>query len=207
MATPVIAGLLTLIRQFFIQGWYKSIKKIRKNSCESINPTPSLLRAMLINSVEPIDGIVPNVIFCFWIPKHVIVLPIKGNIGLRVLKKETNSSKEHHVYKFHIERNWRLSVTMSYIEFSTDYINMHPIFCDIYHVVKAPNSKLYYDNQYKNKQTEHFSTNERVILDGKDFVAGEWEIHILSNEYTIDVSPIYSIVIQLFLQHHLIIMI
>ena len=47
MATPVVAGLATLIRQYFMEGWYPSGLK---TATDQFAPSGALLKAMLINS-------------------------------------------------------------------------------------------------------------------------------------------------------------
>jgi hypothetical protein len=50
MATPVAAGIATITRQYFTDGWYPSGKPVKANS---FNPSGALLKAVLVNSAVP----------------------------------------------------------------------------------------------------------------------------------------------------------
>lgn len=50
MATPVVAGALALIRQYYTEGWYPTGTKTTSNA---IKPSGALLKATIINSAQP----------------------------------------------------------------------------------------------------------------------------------------------------------
>jgi subtilisin family serine protease len=53
MAAPVVAGTAALIRQYFEEGWYPTGTRVPVNS---MNPTSSLVKAILINGAQPLSG-------------------------------------------------------------------------------------------------------------------------------------------------------
>jgi hypothetical protein len=52
-ATPHVAAAAALVRQYFTEGWYPSGKKEAKNR---VDPTGTLLKAMLLNATIPLTG-------------------------------------------------------------------------------------------------------------------------------------------------------
>ena len=53
MATPIAAGAFTLLRQYFIDGFYPSGNR---NAADSIVPSAALLKAVLINGAQALKG-------------------------------------------------------------------------------------------------------------------------------------------------------
>jgi hypothetical protein len=53
MATPIVAGAMTLIRQYFTDGFYP---KGIKNTQNAFEPSAALLKAVLINGAQPMNG-------------------------------------------------------------------------------------------------------------------------------------------------------
>lgn len=51
-SSPIAAGAATLVRQYFMDGWYPTGAKVMSNGFE---PSAALLKAMLINSAEEMD--------------------------------------------------------------------------------------------------------------------------------------------------------
>ena len=53
MACPQISGLVALVRQYFLDGWYPTGAP---NSANVLNPSSALVRAMIINGAEEVTG-------------------------------------------------------------------------------------------------------------------------------------------------------
>ena len=53
MATPVVAGVTALIRQYFVEGWYPNGMK---NAADAFVPMGALLKAVLVNSGRRLTG-------------------------------------------------------------------------------------------------------------------------------------------------------
>ncbi|OLE67422.1 MAG: hypothetical protein AUG09_02575 [Acidobacteria bacterium 13_1_20CM_2_68_7] len=53
MAAPAVAGEAALTRQYFMEGWYPSGTHI---AAQALNPSASLLKAVLVNSAEEMTG-------------------------------------------------------------------------------------------------------------------------------------------------------
>jgi len=53
MAAPVVAGTAALIREYFEEGWYPTGEAEPANS---LNPSSSLVKAVLINGAQPLQG-------------------------------------------------------------------------------------------------------------------------------------------------------
>jgi len=53
-ATPHVAAAAALVRQYFIEGWWPTGKKVARNSW---NPTGALLKAVLLNATVPLTGV------------------------------------------------------------------------------------------------------------------------------------------------------
>jgi subtilase family protein len=54
MAAPAVAGEATLTRQYFMEGWYPSGTP---TAAQALNPSASLLKAVLVNSAEEMLGV------------------------------------------------------------------------------------------------------------------------------------------------------
>ena len=200
MATPLISGLATIARQYFMEGWY--VTGYSKMENEGFKPTSDLLRALIINAAYPISTIYPNTETGFGLPILKTIIPSKENYptrGLRVSFNQKIKSEKHHVYKIQITKKTRLCITMSYIDLATANTNeLPPILCDIDLVVVTPRGEIIYGNQYNDNSNEHFSTNERVLLEENDsrLVEGTYYIHVLASEYPFDSDVHYSVVVS-----------
>ena len=53
MAAPVVVGTAALIRQYFEEGWYPTGDRA---PADSMNPSSSLVKAVLINGAQPLSG-------------------------------------------------------------------------------------------------------------------------------------------------------
>lgn len=53
MAAPIVAGSAALVRQYFEEGWFPTGSRVQGNS---MNPSSSLVKAVLINGGQPLVG-------------------------------------------------------------------------------------------------------------------------------------------------------
>jgi subtilisin family serine protease len=98
MATPSIAGLTALIGQFFSQGKYPNLVSGIDRS-KGHNATSSLIRAVLVNSADPLHGGVgPSPDTGFGVPKLSNVIPAFGEFGFRVADDRMIGEHQRHSY-------------------------------------------------------------------------------------------------------------
>lgn len=204
MATPAGAGIMAIVRQFFIDGFYPSLQK---NSQNSIVPSSCLMRAMVINSASFYSRKHQKEINYgyefetgFGIPCLERVFGLRGS-GLRVFDNIRMKSKSHHVYHIHLDSNENdLSVTMIYIDPPLNPDNDALFFADLNLIIKAPNGRYYVGNDVSSvSDTDSFSNIEKVSINQNDIgpSGGDYEIHIISNEYALDDEIVnYSVVVN-----------
>ena len=84
MATPAISGCLTLIRQYFMQGWYPTGKP---NKDDGFIPSASLLRAAIINSA----GMERNDYIGYGIPN------LERGLGVLLMMLKSSQKKNKHM--------------------------------------------------------------------------------------------------------------
>lgn len=195
MATPNAAGILVLVRQFFTDGWYPSLKKPTDsldNKERELNvpfiPTSTLLRGLAINSAKQIQNPIAT--------GFGVMSPYEGlgftGMGLRIAHNRTIQSGEHHHYKIEIQENdYPLSITLAYLDPPLSSISYMPLFADLDLVVISPNGKIFKGNGFE----DQFQTIEKVIINPA--VKGTYHIHILASQFPQPLTvPLYSIVIN-----------
>lgn len=204
MATPAGSAIAIIIRQFFIDGFYPGLKK---NSGKSITPSSVLIRSMIANSADkPIklktaEPAGPDFDLGFGIPCLERVFGYKGS-GLRIVDNVQMASQNHHVYHIKLDSNSTdLIVTMTYLDPPLNPDNDAHFFADLDLVVKSPTGKYYVGNGVDKKlaDSDSFSTSERVIINKEEIPkdGGDFEIHVLSNEYALESETIsYSVVVN-----------
>lgn len=189
MATPLVSGLAAIVRQYMQEGWYKSNAK---NSGVGYTPSSALMRALLINSAVPMISSkrTPDNLRGFGYPVLTNLIESK----LLFADNLTIGSFEHHKTTFKVNGKCRLSVTMSYID-ATMQKYVAPLFADLDIYLIHQNGKVYTGNQFESGSTEQFSTNERVLLTEDEVTPGTYELHILSNEYSLEKNIFFAIAI------------
>ncbi|KAH0785684.1 Clan SB, family S8, subtilisin-like serine peptidase [Histomonas meleagridis] len=194
MATPSLAGLTSLIHQYFEEGYYPHLQKDLQNK---INPTSSLLRAIIINSAKPIDSELsgPNIYTGFGIPNisNSLLAP------LRVLDNVEINSDDKHTYKLKVNNNNEsLRVTMAYLDPPVSEESTQYLFANLDLLIISPTKKLYVGNGIANNQTEQMNTIERIIIPKEEVEIGEYIIIVQSNKFETSLlgSVFYSLVIN-----------
>ena len=183
MATPAVAGLATLIRQFFVDGHYPLITELS----DPIIPRSTLLRAMLINSASQLarysNDPSPNFFTGYGIPDAGDSIGLKGK-GLRIVNAVNISANTKHRYRISIDRNdTDLSITVSYIDVALYALDTYqPLYADLDLFVVSPSGKLFVGNGLSNNETNEFSTNERVLIKAEEVEIGDYTIEIISHE-------------------------
>ncbi|EAY11394.1 Clan SB, family S8, subtilisin-like serine peptidase [Trichomonas vaginalis G3] len=195
MATPLIAGLCGIIRQYFVEGWYKDSKK---NSAEKVVPSSALMKNVLVAAAYPIGSITPNFNAGFGIPVlSNVINPENPDIKMLFVDYMNVSSSEHYKTTIKVTKEGRLSIAMSYLDATLENY-VAPLFADLDLFVIDPDGYVIVGNQFNSSATEQFSNTERVLIHAKP---GNYEIHITSNEYTIQRSVHTSVFVSGFVDN------
>lgn len=190
MATPAAAGLASLVRQFFTQGFYPSRTSSTDDSKHFKNITSTFIRAVLINSANPfdIDSSVftstsgPNIRTGFGLPNISNTLL---SSPLRVVPNSQIKSSDKHVYPLNVQykNNTELKVTMSFLDPPLSEDSATTLFADLDLHIVSPSGRLYTGNGYKNNQTEMSNTIERIIIPSDEIEIGLYKIIVTSNDF------------------------
>ena len=181
IAAAEISGLAAITKQYFTKGYYTTLEENQNNA---IQPSSSLLRAVLINSAEPLTENILTYQSGFGIPYLSRSLGFDENIGVRFLDKIEIEPNSHHQYSLKTTKVGTLSITMAYADYIRYYEERLPLYCDLDIVIVAPNNQVYTGNQLDDNRPEEFSNVEKVII--KDAPIGTYTIHIYSSDYDTD---------------------
>ena len=177
MATPTCAGATALVYQYFMEGKYRK------------TPTTisaALARSFMINSADPMKTKHPDASTGFG----------KINLGKYIGNGEDVDNKriligEHlKITDKHLMSTVSLKkasdtndfrITLSYLDLSLSSDSAAALAVDIDLVIVDPNNVVYRGNLREDNTEEHYSTNERVIIDHDDIVDGNYEIHVFTS--------------------------
>ncbi|KAK8896162.1 hypothetical protein M9Y10_014056 [Tritrichomonas musculus] len=181
MATPIVAGGAALISQYFKSG--KWIEKVDLDG--------STLRALIINSCKlPFDFRKPDTYFGHGFVDLSTVLPLDDGFGVQITsQKQVPSISEngHLVAKIEVKSNkLPLQITMSYLDPMLNAKSIVPLTHDLDLVVVSPDGKVVRGDNFTS-DTQHFSTNEKVVINETDVIPGTYTVHIYGNTF-IDAS-------------------
>lgn len=209
MSTPVAAGVLLIVRQFFVEGWYPSCNKPDENlSYDAIPlgllikndgklnvafvPSSSLLRAFAVNSAKKIGSLIET---GFGAMNPYEAFGFTG-VGLRVINHFFINSGEHYFFNLFVKNSKStLSVTLSYLDPPLPVSSSMPLFADLDLVVISPSGKVYKGNGFENNLDEdQFATTEKVIINKAE--KGNYTVHIISSRFPMPQKIPYSIVIS-----------
>ncbi|OHT08238.1 Clan SB, family S8 [Tritrichomonas foetus] len=199
MATPAAAGLASLLRQYFLDGFYPTRKASTKDSIQNISS--SLIRAALVNSASPLNEAGfhsfsgPNILTGFGIP-NMSTLFLKP---LRIIPNGNLKPNEKHVYPLNIQhKNESIRVTMGYLDPPLSGLSITPLYADLDLHIVSPSGKLYTGNGYSNNRTEMMNTIERIIIPVNEVETGQYKIIVTANSYSDDFvdSINYSLVVN-----------
>ena len=178
MATPNVAGAAALVRQYFRTNW----------PVQSVDLDGPTVRALLINSCIqlPEGTVTPNIVYGHGKVDLSTVLPIDNNFGVQITHQVTSeqpSIKENSqmVATLKVNSNKvKVQITLSYLDPLINPTTVIPLTRDLDLIVKSPSGKIYKGDHLANNDTQHFSTNEKVIINTDQVEPGDYTIHIYS---------------------------
>lgn len=182
MACPNVAGAVALVHQYFLSG--KWIDNVQLDGATT--------RALLINSCRhPLDSKTPDITFGHGVVDLSTILPIENHFGVQIThpngeEKSMVTENGHVVSKLKVDLNLsnkKLQITLSYIDKMLNMDSPLPLTRDIDLIVVSPSKKVYYGDHLNNKDTQHASTNEKVIIDEYDLENGEYTIHVYGGKF------------------------
>ena len=181
MAAPAMSGLMSLARQYFLEGWYK---KLTKRSGTPVKPLGTLLKAVAANAAIPMGEPVSTGYGMTILER---ALGFQG-LGVKFANNCSIGSKQHHVFTVKVDKHGSpLTVTMSYLDPAVPATSILPLFADLDLVVVTPSGQLHYGNGFE----DSFATTEKVTIDSA--AAGTYRIHVFSSEFSLDHKIPYSI--------------
>jgi hypothetical protein len=198
MATPSVAGLAALIRQFFSQGKYPNLGSgIDKSKAQ--NATSSLVRAVLVNSADSLyGGVGPSPETGFGVPKLSNVIPAYGEFGFRVADDRMIGEHQRHSYRFLMNGTHHpLRVTLAYLDPPLNANHDMPLFADLDLFVISPTGRVFIGNGLARNDTEQFNTIERIVIPGDSVESGNYSVFVFSSYFSDSVtqSVQYSLVL------------
>ena len=198
MSTPNVAGTTALMQQYFQSGKWNSIQlgSFIKDG-EKIVLDSSTTKALLINScIHPLGSKTPDIMYGHGVVDISTVIPLKKNFGVKLTyqvnypyfgdsisnyKKVSVKENGHVSTTITIKKSNKqdkLQITLSYNDAVLDYLSPIPLVRDIDLVVESPSKKIYLGDHLKNGDTQHTSTNEKVIINGDELENGVYKIHV-----------------------------
>jgi subtilisin family serine protease len=173
MSCPNIAGAAALVTEY-----------IRKNY--NLNPTSSLVKAVLIGSAEP--GRIenhpePDQEFGFGVLNLGGHLPFaNSSFNLLVADNVSIDNGTHLVATLNVtssETDFR--VTISFLDPPTALDGFVGLYYDLTLIVESPKGEFLRGNQHPDQGEEHFSTTQRVIVFPGEVAVGIWKIHVIAD--------------------------
>lgn len=177
MATPNIAGATALVRHYFRKFW----------PYESVNLNGATTRALLINScVHPTNSKQPDIMFGHGVVDLSTVLPFDNNFGVQITSQTNPPTVEdggHVIAKFTVSSsNVKVQVTLSYLDKMLERDSAVPLTRDLDLVVSDKCSQVF-TGDHLDEDTQHLSTNEKIIINTNEVCPGEYTIHIYGNSF------------------------
>ncbi|KAH0787780.1 Clan SB, family S8 [Histomonas meleagridis] len=175
MATPNAAGAAALIAQYLEGGNYLGEQIKQANAL--------LLRSLLVASASRNDSsYTPDCYLGHGLIDLSTVLPFEGdNFGLRFTEYiEMTEGQNHHIGKIKVTNsNTPLRIVLSSYDKGLNEISPIAIYYDLDLIVVSPSKKIYIGNNRIN-DTEHYTLNEKVIVQTSELEQGEYEIHVIT---------------------------
>lgn len=177
MATPIVSGGASLIAQYFESG-----KWIEKTQLDG-----STLRALVINSCHhPHEKTQPDLIFGHGFVDLSSVLPLEGDFGVQITsQKDKPKIKEngHLSASIHVKSTTkRLQITLSYLDPMLHQDSPIPLTRDLDLYLVSPLGQIFHGDDLMD-DTQHLSTNEKIIVDEINIMEGDYTIHVYSNKF------------------------
>ena len=206
VATATIAGAAAIVRQYFAEGYYPNRTKTQGME---MNPSASLVKAILIASAVPINHTNPNKggptpESGFGVPHLYKTLGIDiyneemldddSEFGMRAYDTNQITSKGQNIFTIKVQYpNQSLVVVMSYLDFAIDYTNMKPLVVDLDLILITPNGDVEYGNQCDYGE-DNFATNERIIIENAP--VGEYTCIVKASKFSFNRTIEYALVFQ-----------
>lgn len=177
MATPMVAGIGILIRQFFVDGYYPSLSA---NSANSMDPSGFLVKAMIINGCRRLGKDILHHKTGFGMVTGIDSMGFGKFKGLRVTDKIEIGRHKHLSSTITTTETQDLSITICYCEPSMSSSKI-PLNIGLNLVVEDSKGKSYFANGLPDDRDEEFTTSMRVYIENAP--AGTYKIHIYSQDY------------------------
>ncbi|MBS3817012.1 MAG: S8 family serine peptidase [Candidatus Thermoplasmatota archaeon] len=195
MATPLTAGLTSLARQYYADGWYPTGQE---NSGDGFNPSGSLMKATLINSAWNMEGYgtngsIPSIGQGWGKVNLDNTLYFEGDErNMEILNGTSgfSSSGEEHSYNVYAGDDQELKVTLTWTDFPD---GGGAINNDLDLIVEAPDGTTYYGNNFENGHSvsggsaNRTEPHEQVLLDLPDMQEGKYTVRVVAD--TIESGP------------------
>lgn len=176
MATPNVAGATALIAQYFKSGkWF-----------DSVDLDGATMRALVINSAKhPSESLQPDLVYGHGLVDISSVLPLEDEFGVQITRqkegeKPSIGENDHLTATIYVKSECTLQVTLSYLDPMLHEDSPIPITRDLDLVVVSPGGSKK-SGDHLSKDTQHLSTNEKVIIDA--YSKGNYTIHIFSSKF------------------------
>lgn len=181
MATPNVVGAAALVRQYFKTNW--------NNQPVDLNcPT---VRALHINSCiqQPAGTKTPNILFGHGQIDLSTVLPIEDNFRIQITHQTQDEQPlitefSQRVAKLNAKSYKRkVQITMTCLDPLTSPSSYIPLTRDLDLMVVSKSGRVFTGDHLPHNATQHFSTNEKVIINEDEIEPGEYEIRIYSLDF------------------------
>ncbi|MDP6418527.1 MAG: S8 family serine peptidase [Candidatus Krumholzibacteria bacterium] len=190
MACPAVAGSGALIRQYFEEGWYPSGSP---QASDSLNPSGSLVKAMLLNSTRDMTGIdgypgdlegwgrlqLDWGIFFGEDPRRLYAEDVLHAEGLETGEEST--------YSFEVfDSEEPLSATLVFHDYPGELSAAYPVVNNLDLEVESPSGLVYPGNSFKagysssDGEADSLNTVERVLLPDPEL--GLWTLRVIGRE-------------------------
>ena len=168
MATPNAAGATLLIRQYY--GNYNII------------PDGNLLKASLIGSSSlPKGQKQPNIEIGHGLIDLSSIIPKGDEFQIKYSQSVVISNDEHLESTIEVNGNSKqFNIVLSYCDAELNDLSYMLLDFDIDLVIISPSGKVYTGNHKQSGDTEHITTNEKVILFPDEIEIGKYQIHVFA---------------------------
>lgn len=191
MACPNVAGGVALIHQYFQSGNWSNKKVILDGATT---------RALVINSCKhPLQSKTPDITFGHGTVDLSTIIPIDNDFGVQITHQGENANDQKPAIStlisatatlnvdtklYNNNNNKDLQITLSYLDPMLNMDSPIPITRDLDLIVSSPSKKIYTGDHLSNGDTQHISTNEKVIIRNNELEDGNYSIYIYANSFT-----------------------
>lgn len=178
MAVPNVAGATAIAVQYFKSGKW----------ADKVVLDGTTMRALIINSARhPTGSKSPDIIFGHGFVDFSSVLPLENEFGIQITEQNEKrpSIKEdgHLVAEIDVKSNKvPLQITLSYLDVMLNQESPIQLTHDVDLVVVSPDGVIYRGDGFVN-DTQHLSTNEKVIVDKEELKVGKYKVHIYAHSF------------------------